>query len=196
MFNNNSKLTYGPGCEKASVIRDSLELLATKQGKVPIKCLSQKHNRRERVNFKPRPCRSRSRSYSITTRSRCRHLIILSRIQPAEHRRPAATLSSTYRGSLDPDHILYIFKVGPHARQKRLSLNPRLCSCVEFLNNLAGLGIHASEWTNYRSNAEYRKNTFTIRVFIPRTSARPVGMSLPEQLRLRSIACAVVDIPI
>ena len=35
------------------------------------------------------------------------HLPILSDIQPAELRRMRATLSLAYRGSLDPDHILY-----------------------------------------------------------------------------------------
>ena len=35
------------------------------------------------------------------------HLPILSGIQPAELRRLGATLSLAYRGSLDPDHILY-----------------------------------------------------------------------------------------
>ena len=35
------------------------------------------------------------------------HLLILSGIQPAEVRRLGATLSLTYRGSLDSEHILY-----------------------------------------------------------------------------------------
>ena len=36
------------------------------------------------------------------------HLPVLSGIQPAELRRLGATLSLAYRGSLDPDHILYM----------------------------------------------------------------------------------------
>ena len=35
------------------------------------------------------------------------HLHVLSGIQPVELRRMGATLSLAYRGSLDPDHILY-----------------------------------------------------------------------------------------
>ena len=35
------------------------------------------------------------------------HLPVLSGIQPVELRRLGATLSLAYRGSLDPDHILY-----------------------------------------------------------------------------------------
>ena len=35
------------------------------------------------------------------------HLPVLSGIQPTELRRMGATLSLAYRGSLDPDHILY-----------------------------------------------------------------------------------------
>ena len=49
-----------------------------------------------------------------------------------------------------------------------------------FLNNLAGHGICTSEWTNHKWNAEYCENTSRFRIFMPRTSARPVGMSLPR----------------
>ena len=44
------------------------------------------------------------------------------------------------------------------------------------LDKLAGLGIRASE-----INAEYCENTSKLPVFIPRTSARPVGISLPRR---------------
>ena len=46
------------------------------------------------------------------------HLPILSGIQPAELRRMGATLSLAYRGSLDPDHILYGLQVGPQILAK------------------------------------------------------------------------------
>ena len=46
------------------------------------------------------------------------HLPILSGIQPAELRRMGATLSLAYRGSLDPDHILYGLQVGPQILTK------------------------------------------------------------------------------
>ena len=48
-----------------------------------------------------------------------------------------------------------------------------------FSNNLAGLGIRASEWKNHKWNAEYCKNTFRLLAFIPKTSTMSVGMSLP-----------------
>ena len=48
------------------------------------------------------------------------------------------------------------------------------------LDNLARLGIRASEWTNYEWNAEYCENTSRLRAFVPRAGARPVGMGLPR----------------
>ena len=49
------------------------------------------------------------------------HLPVLSGIQPAELRRLEATLSLTYRGSLDPDHILYgLLSGSSDTRQVRL----------------------------------------------------------------------------
>ena len=49
------------------------------------------------------------------------HLPVLSGIQPTELRRIRATLSLAYRGSLDPDHILYDFLSGlSDTRQVRI----------------------------------------------------------------------------
>ena len=59
-------------------------------------------------------------------------------------------------------------------------MHPFVPAAWNLLDNFAGLGIRASEWTNYKWNAEYCENASRLRVFIPRTSARPVGMSLPR----------------
>ena len=61
------------------------------------------------------------------------------------------------------------------------------------LHNLAGLGIRASEWTNYKWNAEYSENSSRLRVFVPRTGARPVGMGLsrPAWLKLNHLRTGV-----
>ena len=49
------------------------------------------------------------------------HLLVLSGIQPVEIRRMGATLSLAYRGSLDPDHILYgLLSGSSDTRQVRL----------------------------------------------------------------------------
>ena len=108
------------------------------------------------------------------------HLPVLSGIQPAELRRMGATLSLAYRGSMDPDHILYGFLSGSSdTRQVRLrSRRPFVPGARNFLDNLARLGICASEWTNPKWNAEYCKNASRLRVFVPETGARPVGMDL------------------
>ena len=110
------------------------------------------------------------------------HLPVLSGIHPAELRRMGATLSLAHRGSLDPDHILYGLLSGSlDTRQVRLrSRCPFVPAARNLLNNLARLGIHASEWTNHKWNAEYCENASRLRVFVPRTGARPVGMGLPR----------------
>ena len=110
------------------------------------------------------------------------HLPILSGIQPAELCRYGATLSLVYRRFLDPDHILYgLLSWSLDALQKRLRYRrPLVPAARNLLNNLARLDIRTSEWTNYRRNAECCENTSRLRVFIPRTSARHVGISLPR----------------
>ena len=54
------------------------------------------------------------------------------------------------------------------------------CLASSLLDNLARLGICASEWTNHKWNTEYCENASRLRAFVPETSARPVGMGLPQ----------------
>ena len=108
------------------------------------------------------------------------HLPILSGIHPAELRRMGATLSLAYRGSLDPDHILYSLLGGSlDTRQVRLrSRRPFAPGARNLLDNHARRGIRASEWTNHKWNAGYCENVSRLRAFVSRTCARPVGMGL------------------
>ena len=110
------------------------------------------------------------------------HLPVRSGIQPAELRQMGATLSLAYRGSLDPDHILYGLLSGfSDIRQVRLrSRRPFVPAARNLLDNLARLSIRASEWTNHKWNAEYCENASRLRAFVPETGARPVGMGLPR----------------
>ena len=110
------------------------------------------------------------------------HLPILSGIQPAELRRMGATLSLAYRGSLDPDHILHGLLSGSlDTRQVRLrSTRPFVPAARNLLDNLARLGIRASEWTNLKWKTEYCEGASRLRAFVPETGARPVGMGLPR----------------
>ena len=106
-------------------------------------------------------------------------LLILLSIQPAELCRIGTTLFSACRGFLDPDNILYgLISGSSDARQVRLR-SERLF-VPESANNLAGLGIRVSYWTNYKWNAQYCENTSRLRAFIPKTTGKPVGMSLPR----------------
>ena len=108
------------------------------------------------------------------------HLPVLLGIQPAELRRLGATLSLAYRESLDLDHILYGVLSGfSDSCQVRLrSRRPFVPIARNLLDNLARLGIRASEWTNHKCNAEYCENASRLRDFVPQTGARPVGMGL------------------
>ena len=85
------------------------------------------------------------------------HLTVLSGIQPAEFRQMGVTLSLAYRGSLYPDHILYgLLSGSSDTRQVRLRFRrPFVPAAWNLLDNLARLGIRASEWTNHKWNAEY-----------------------------------------
>ena len=110
------------------------------------------------------------------------HLPVLLGIQPAELHRMGATLSLAYRGSLDPDHILHgLLSGSSDTGQVRLrSRRPFVPVARNLLDNLARLGIRASEWTNHKWNAEYCENVSRLRAFVPGISARPVGMGLPR----------------
>ena len=107
------------------------------------------------------------------------HLPVLSGIQPAELRRLGATLSLAYRGSLDPDHILYGLLSGS-SDTRQVRLRSRRPFVPGARNNLARLGIHAFEWTNHKWKTEYYKNASRFHAFVPETGARPVGMGLPR----------------
>ena len=111
------------------------------------------------------------------------HLPVLSGIQPAELCRLMGTTDSlAYRGSLDPDHILYdLLSESSDTRQVRLrSRRSFVPGARNLLDNLASLGIRASEWTNHKWKTKCRENASRLRTFVPRTGARPVGMGLPR----------------
>ena len=110
------------------------------------------------------------------------HLTVLSGIQPAELCRMGATLSLAYRRSLDPEHILHgLLSGSSDTRQVRLrSRRPFVPGARNLLDNLARLGIRASEWTNHKWKTEYCENVSRLRGFVPETGARSVGMGLPR----------------
>ena len=55
---------------------------------------------------------------------------------------------------------------------------PFVPAARNLLDNLARLGIRASEWKNYKWKTEYCENASRLRAFVPETGARPVGMGL------------------
>ena len=110
------------------------------------------------------------------------HPPILSGIQPAELFRMEATISLAHRGSLDPDHILYGLLSGSSDNcQVRLrSRRPFVPAARNLLDNLARLGICASEWTNHKWKTEYCEDASRLRAFVSGTGSRPIWMGLPR----------------
>ena len=58
------------------------------------------------------------------------------------------------------------------------SRRPFVLAARNLSDNLARLGIRASEWTNHKWKTEYCETASRLRAFMPETSARPVGMGL------------------
>ena len=110
------------------------------------------------------------------------HLPVLLGIQQAKLRRMRVTLFLAHCGSLNPDNIFYCLLNGfsdtcqVRLRSRRLFVP----AARNFLNNLARLGICASQWTNHKWKTEYCENASRLRAFVPGTGARPVGMGLPR----------------
>ena len=92
------------------------------------------------------------------------------------------TLSLAHRGSLDPDDILYgLLSGSSDTRQVRLkSRRPFVPAAHNLLDNLARLGIRASEWTNHKWKTEYCENASRLRAFVPETGPGPVVIGLPQ----------------
>ena len=115
------------------------------------------------------------------------YLPILEGIQPAELRRLEATLSLAYRGSLDPDHILYeLLARPPDGHRERLkSRRPFVPAARKLLQDLTELDIRAAQWTDFKWNTKYSECSPNLRAFIPRASTRPVGMGLTKSSWVR-----------
>ena len=90
------------------------------------------------------------------------------------------SMDPDHNGSLDPDHILYGLLSGPSDNRQVRSRLPFMPPARNLLDNLAGLGIRASEWTNHKLKAEYCENASRFRAFVPGTGPRPVWMGLPR----------------
>ena len=127
------------------------------------KVSSQGHNGMTGVGFEPQLCRS------------CLPLLSSFEEHPLQ-------VSLAHRGSLNPDHILYgLLSGSSDTRQVRLrSRRPFVPAVRNLLDNLARLGIRASEWTNHKWNAEYCENAPKLPALVPETGAKPVGMGLPR----------------
>ena len=91
------------------------------------------------------------------------HLPVLSGIQPAELRRLEATLSLTYRGSLDPDHILYgLLSGSSDTRQVRLRSRRLFVPAARNLLYEAYFVLVFSIILNHVINVHKKRNKFII----------------------------------
>ena len=122
------------------------------------------------------------------------HLPVLSGIQPAELRRLGTTLSLAYRGSLDPDHILYgLLSGSSDTGQVRLrSRRPFVSAVRNLLDNLARLGIaflNGQITNGKRSTVKMLPGSVLL---CPRPVPGLLEWAYPEQLGLSSTACGLV----
>ena len=123
------------------------------------------------------------------------HLPVLSGIQPAELRRMGATLSLAYRGSLDPDHILYgLLSGSSDTRQVRLrSRRPCLCQLRGIswttLPDLASAPLNGQITNGKRSIVKMIPGSVLL---CPRSVPGLLEWAYPEQLGLSSNACGLV----
>ena len=122
------------------------------------------------------------------------HLPVLSSIQPAELRRMGATLSLAYRGSLDPNHILYgLLSGSSDTRQVRLrSRRPFVPAARNLLDNLEDLASAPlnGQITNGKRSTVKMLSGFVL--LCPRPVPGLLGWAYPEQLVLSSTACGLV----
>ena len=112
----------------------------------------------------------------------------------AKLRRMGATLSLDHRGFLDPDYILYgLLSGSSDIRQVRLkSRRPFVPAARNLLDNLARLGIRASEWTNTNGKRSIVKMLPGSVLLCPGPVTGLLGWAYPEQLVLSSTACGLV----
>ena len=103
-------------------------------------------------------------------------------------------LSLAYRGSLDPDHILHgLLSGSSDNRQVRLkSRRPFVPAARNLLDNLARLGMRASEWTNHKWKRSIVKMLPGSVLLCPRPVPGLLGWAYPEQLGLSSTVCGLV----
>ena len=94
----------------------------------------------------------------------------------------------------DPDHILHgLLSGSSDTRQVTLrSRRPFVPAARNLLDNLARLGICASEWTNHKWKVEYCENVSRLCVFVPEPVSGLLGWTYPEQLGLSSTVCTGV----
>ena len=109
-------------------------------------------------------------------------LSVFAGTQPAELRRLGAILSLANRSIHDLGHVLHGQLVEQHdAHHGRLrSRRPFVPAAWKLLDSLSELDIRVKQWTKHKWNADYLESTSRVRVFIPRVSSRPLGMSLPR----------------
>ena len=68
---------------------------------------------------------------------------------------------------------------------RQRSRRPFVPGARNLLDNLARLGIRASEWTDHKWKTEYIENAFRVCAFVPGACATPVGMGLPQAAWVR-----------
>ena len=105
-----------------------------------------------------------------------------SKYPTAEFRQPGAILFLAYRSLMDPKHLLHQLMVGPAtAHEERLRfLHPFAPAARKLLNDLSKLSFRTALWTDYKWGVKYSEGQPELRLFVPRPSVRPLGVSLDK----------------
>ena len=109
-------------------------------------------------------------------------LPVLAGIQPAELRRLGATLFLANRAIRDPDYVLHRQLVGQQDAHlgKLRSRRPFVPAAWKLLGSLSKLDIRVKQWKKRKWNADYLESTSRVIAFIPRTTSRQLGLSVPR----------------
>ena len=94
--------------------------------------------------------------------------------------------------SLNPNHILYGLLSGPSDIFHVIVRSRHQLVPAAWLDNLARLGICASEWTNHKWKAEYCEILPGSVFLCPEPVLSLLGWACPEQLGLSSTVCRLV----
>ena len=101
---------------------------------------------------------------------------------------------------MDPKHLLHQSMVRPTIGHEDglQSRHPFVSEARKLLNEVSKLNILAAQWIDCQWDAKYSECQSELRLFVPRSSARPLGKVLPRPawVRFNCLCTGVEKIPV